>query len=320
MSGVNFSGRATPRLELGAAVMEYMLDNPEFAGLQVLPIFQTRKKEANFPAITRESLMRTAETKRAPRSSYNRDGFEAEDKSFKCVEHGLEGVLDDSERELYKSDFDAEMVTTKSVAHRLLMNQEARIAAKVFNTSTFTGAALYTTHAANPWDNIASDIITQVRNAREKVRQNCGMKANAVIMSETNINRAIATTVVKGAIQYVARLTEAELRNALADLFGVEQVIVAGGVKNTSKEGKAFSGSDIWSDDYVMVARVVSNPADLTSPGLGRTFLWTDDSPQNDTVESYRDDPIRSDVFRVRHHVDENLIDPYFGHLLKVDA
>ena len=39
---------------------------------------------------------------------------------------------------------------------------------------------------------------------------------------------------------------------------------------------------------------------------------------EGETVEQYRDDASRSDIFRVRQHVDEIVIDPYFAHLMKV--
>lgn len=317
----NYQGDyGTPRLELGAAVMEFMQTQEEFVGSQVLPIFNTPKKKATFPAITRESLTRDADTKRAPRAEYNRDGYEAKDKNYSCEEHGLEGQLDDSERELYKNDFDAELVTTRTVARRVMQAQEKRVSNLVFNTSTFTGSSLYTTHASSPWSANDSDAIDQVRQAKEKVRQNCGMKANALVISETNKERLKALDVVKESIKYVARLTDSELENALKDLFGVKYLIVAGGIRNTAKEGKAFSGADIWSSDYAMVARIVENSEDLSDPGLGRIFLWSEDSPENPVVEQYREEKTRSDVFRVRHHVDEQIIDPYFGHLLRVTA
>jgi hypothetical protein len=47
---------------------------------------------------------------------------------------------------------------------------------------------------------------------------------------------------------------------------------------------------------------------DLMQPCVGRTFLWTADSPTNPIVEQYRAESNRSDVFRVRHHVSEELI------------
>ena len=311
--------RAVPRLELGEAALEFIQSQNEFIGTQVLPIFQTKKKASIFPAITRESITREADTKRAPRGNYNRDSFQAKDRQYACEEHGLEGPLDDSEREMYATDFDAELTTVQIVTRRVLQAQEKRIASKVFDTSVFTGSKLFTDFSGEPWDNASSDVIAQVRAAREQVRQNCGMEPGSLIMSKANIDRLLNNDKIKGAIQYVARLTEAELLNAMADILGVKRIIVGRAIYNTAKEGKAFQGADIWSDDFAMVA-VIGEGQRLSDPTVGRTFLWTADSPENATVEQYRDDAARSDIFRVRQHVDEMIVDPYFAHLMKVDA
>jgi len=311
--------RTVPRLELGEAALEFIQSQDEFIGTKVLPIFQTKKKAGVFPAITRESITREADTKRAPRGNYNRDSFQAKDRQYNCEEHGLEGPLDDSEREMYATDFDAELTTVQIVTRRVLQAQERRIASKVFDTTVFTGSKLFTDYSSAPWDNKSSDAIGQVRAAREQVRQNCGIEPNSLILSKANMDRLIANEEVRKAIQYVARLTEAEILNAMADILGVKRIIVGRAIYNTAKEGKAFQGADIWSDDFVMVT-VTGEGQRLSDPTMGRIFLWTADSPENATVEQYRDDSARSDIFRVRQHVDEMIVDPYFAHLLKVDA
>ena len=319
--GVDYSGNhATPRLELGVAVMEYVEQAKEFIGSVCLPIFKTKKKESTFSAITREGITRDVDTKRAARGAYNRDGFKAKDLSYKCEEHGLEGALDDGEREMYASDFDAELITTQITSRRVLQAQEKRVAALLFNTGTWTGNALYTNNQAAPWDVVGSNAIGQVRAAREKVRANCGVEPNALICSKANIDRLMANTGIKDAIKYVARLTEAEILNALADILGIRKIFVGKAIYNSAKEGQSFASADIWSDDYAMVAVIAEDGQNLALPSIGRTFLWISDSPDNATVESYRDETHRSDIFRVRQNVEEKVIDKHFAHLMKIDA
>lgn len=319
--GIEYQGtRATPRMDLGVAVMEYVEQANEFIGTQILPLFKTQKQKSVFPAITRESITRDADTKRAARGNYNRDGFSAKDKSYNCQEHGLEGALDDSERAMYASDFDAELVTSKITTRRVLQAQEKRIADALFNTSVFTGSTLYTDHSANPWDNITSKVIQQIRDAKARIRSNCGMMPNALLCSSTNIERLKSNTEIIDLIKYTSRPTDAEVRQALADLFGLKYILEGKAIRNTAKEGRPFVSGDIWSDDYAIVALAITDGQDLSQPGIGRTFLWVSDSPENAVVEQYRAEDIRSDIFRVRQHVDEIVIDPYFAHLLKVDA
>lgn len=318
--GVNWSGtRATPRLDLGAAVMEYMDGENGWIGTKALPVFKTQEKEASYTAITRETITKDADVKRAKRANYNRDGFEAEDKTFNCEEYGQEMPLDDGERRLYASDFAGDLVSSKIAARRVMAAQEKRIADLILNTTTFTGATLYTDYSGAPWDTAGSDVLAQINAVKELVRANCGMPANAVIMGRANLERLMLNTGIKNAISYTAIPTYDQMKQALAGLFGVRWILVGDAVRNSANEGLAYVGADIWNEDYVSVARIIENPDDLSEPGLGRTFLWVADSPENVTVEEYREEAIRSDVFRVRHHVDEVLIDSAFAHLMKVD-
>jgi len=316
---MDYSGaKGTPRLELGVAAQEFIDAQDAFIGTKLFPIFKSRLKAATYPAITRESVTRRDDTKRSARGTYNRITIGAKDRSFNCQEHGLEGPLDDGVRKLYANDFDAELQITQATTRKVLIEQEARIAAKAFDTAVFTGAALYTNVSGSPWATAATDIIGQIRTGKGKVRTNSGMEANALICDKTNIDYMLSNTGIKAAIQYVSALTEQNLLNALAGLFGLEKILVGKAVYNSAKEGQAFAGTGVWGSTYALLAIVPNNAQDLSLPSVGRTILWTEDSPENATVESYRDEDARSDIFRVRQHTDEQLIDPYFGHLLKV--
>jgi hypothetical protein len=314
------TARTTPRLDLGAALMEIMVNRNEFIGTQALAVFNTQLKAGTFNAITRECLTKVPETKRASSGAYNRIGAETEEISFSCEEHGLENPLGDDKRAFYARDFDAELVCTMQTLNLILLAQEIRIATALFNTSTWTGSSLYTDVSSSaPWDAVDSDVISQIRTAKEKVRQLTGLRPNALIIGETNLNRLKANAGIKGSIQYVEKLTDEALHRSLADLFGIRNILVGGAVKNTANKGKAFSGQDVWSDDYAMVAVIAEDRNDLATPAVGRTMLWSEDSEQNPVVEEYRDETVRGDVFRVRHSVAEKIVDPSFAHLLKVD-
>jgi hypothetical protein len=76
-------------------------------------------------------------------------------------------------------------------------------------------------------------------------------------------------------------------------------------MKDTAGKGISFSLSDIWDDEYVLLFRAAANARNLREPTLGRTFLWTGDSPQMVTSEQYRDETVRSNIYRVRQYTDE---------------
>lgn len=313
----DFSSYGTPRLEIGQALHEYMQEPTVFIGTKLFAETPVTKKAANYPVITRESLLARADTKRAARGAYNRTNWQAEDKAYSCIEHGLEGPLDHSERELYVNDFDAEMETSKDVLMKVLREQEIRIAGLAFSETTFNSAACFF-HTATVWSNAASTIIADIQTAATKVFDACGIAPNTLTVSRTVLNYMMGNTDIKGRIQYVQQSGWDAIRMALASIVGIPNILIGDGVYNAKPEGAtAFSGTKIWSSDYALVS-IVPTGGTIIQPALGRTMLWTGDAALNAMVESYEEPQTRSTIFRVRQHTDELVIDNAFGCLIDV--
>jgi hypothetical protein len=308
---------AVPRLEVGEPLMEYMANEDTFIAGKVAPIWNSRVKSGKYAAITRESLLKRNDGKRGPRGQYNRIDIGTEDKSFACVERGWEYPLGDDERAMYQSDFDAYYVSSQAGALQALINQEIAVASALFNTSTFTGASLYTDKSGSPWSTSSTDVVSHVQEAIDKVRANSGAVPNTIIMSYSQIANLVKNDDIQDRIKYTKGASNKTIINSLPDIFGVEKVLIGSGVYDSANEGLPSTITDIWSDDYVMVA--ITNP-ELIKPSIARTFLWVEDSPSNPVVESYREENTRGEIVRVRYHIDIQVCEPYFGHLLKVNA
>jgi len=317
--GIDYASYGTPRADLGVAMEEYRNGADKFIGTKVFPTTPVMKQAANYPVITRESLTATADTSRAKRSNYNRTSLQTEDKAYACEEHGLEGVLDVSERAVYKSDFDAEAATSQDIMYKLMRAQEMRIAAIAMSETTFDDSDVFF-HAPTIWSTLTATIVNDIETAKEKVFLNTGMEANKVVIGREILTDILKNTDVKSRIQYVQSSGVDAIMASLANTFGVDEVLVGGGVYNTKPQGAtAASLSAVWGSTYCLVA-VCPNDAQIVSPALGRNFLWADDSPENVMVESYVEPQTRGDVFRVRQNTDEKLIEKYFGCLIDVTA
>jgi len=319
---IQYANRAVPRADLGAAAQEFVMNEADFVASEVLPDSSVQQKAAYIAVITREGITREVDAKRQAGGGYNRDSFNAEDMEYACVEYGLEGAVEDSRRREYASDFDAELVTVQSITRKLLVQREKRVAAAVFNATTWDSgdATLYTDLSSTaPWTTAGSAIRSFLNIAKEVVRVNCGLEPNALVINKVNMDRLVATDELRDAIKYTARPSDAEVRSAIADYLGLERVIVAKATTNSAKEGQTFVGAAIWSNLYAMLA-VISSGGAMPTPGIGRSPLWAPDSPTPIVVESYREEQTRNEIFRVRHTIDELIVDKYFGHLLKVAA
>lgn len=303
---------ATLRPDL-ASFFEYYTEqeNAGFIAQQVLPVIDVAKPSGVFGKIPAEQLVAERDTLRAPGGSYARSKFTFTADTFATAEHGAEEPVDDNEAEAYSDYFDAEMVATSRAYGAVLRNAEKRAADLLFDATVWTGGSL-TLAVTHEWDDATNATpIDNVEFAIQKVYDNSGLWANALIVNQKvfrnlrNCDQIVERINSAGAaVSKPSDITAALLAQAL----GIDRVIVAGATRNSAKEGQAFSPSQIWSGEYAMVARISSN-VDMRDPCVGRTFHWAaDGSSIGGTVESYREEQTRSDIVRVRHQVQEKLL------------
>lgn len=304
------SSTTVSRPDLGALAFEYALQQSqsEFIGTRVMPVFETAEQSGEYPVIPVEAILKQQTTRRAPRSAYNRSDWEFENDTFDCVEYGWEEPIDDVEAALYSRFFDAEEVAVLRAVDIIMRGHEQRVADTVFDTNNAIGNAGVT----NEWDDAANatpraDVIA----GKQAMRAASGLMPNALVISSTVFDNVLATDELKNYLQYTTpHLVEGmdAQRATLARYFGLDEVLVGTAVKDTAAKGKAASIGDIWDDEYAALVRIPRQPRNLREPSFGRTMLWTADSPSIITTETYRDEPHRADVYRVRQNVDEVVI------------
>jgi hypothetical protein len=185
---------------------------------------------------------------------------------------------------------------------------EKRIASMVFNETNFTAHAV-----SAKWDAASTGKpITDINDGKLAFRTQCGMPADALILSYYSFVKMRTNAQIIDQLKYTFPGIDLNALNTqhLAQLFDVPRVLVAGGVYNSANKGLDASVADIWDKTYAALVKI-SSGNDLTQPGLGRSFYWVSDSATEPIVESYREEQSRSDVFRVRYDVDERLLQSF---------
>lgn len=293
------------RPDLGVAVMEYVEGiTMAYIGLEVMPIFRTGVNSGTYPVIPKEHLLSVPDTNRAPRGKYNRGDWEYERGLFTTKEKGWEELVDDSERELFDQTTPgmADFVATRRAWNHIMRGQEKRIADAVFNSSNFTPITI-----TEEWDDATNAVpVDNINTGILAMRSACGMLPDALIIAYSTFLNLKNCDQIIDRLKYTFPGIDLNLMssNQLAAVFNLPRVLVGGGVYNSAKRGLDANIADLWSNEYAALVKI-STGEDLAGPGVGRTFLWTEDSPENPIVETYRSEDNRSDVFRVRHHVDE---------------
>lgn len=312
---------STLRPDLAGSLMEFNLAmrGAGFIANRVAPVFEAATPSGSYGLIPIEQLLKIGDTKRANGSGYNRGSWTFTKGTFACDEHGWEEPVDDRARRMYRNYFDAELIAAQRARNMVMQNYEIRVAALLFNATTFTS---YTSAVTTEWSTGASATpVDDVQTAKSAVRLQCGMRPNALIICRTVFDNLRQCDQVMDRIAAQGAGTgikQADVTQALmAQVFDLEEVIVAEEIKDSALEGQDVSLAEIWDDEYAMVARIGRNPNDFQDPGVARTIHWSEDGSQiGAVIESYRDEAARSDIIRARMDSDE--IVPYVeaGYLL----
>jgi hypothetical protein len=306
----------TFRPELGILAYAYALEASlrGFIGLQMFPIFETALQSAQYPVIPAEVFLKLYETKRTARAGYGRSDYEFDDGDYSCKENGWEELLDDSERKLYSRFFDAEVVAIQRAVDIILRRQEKRVADKCTATGSLPNGA-----APKKWDDPNASPRTDVRGKVKLMRDTIGLEPSRITVSWDTFQDLLVCKELNEYLKYTTShlLEPVEVqKRIIAQWLGLGEVMVGNAIYDSAKKGQTLVPANIWPNDKAVLSVAPTNAMDLKQPVLGRTFLWTEDSPQNLTTESYRDEPKRSDVYRVRQYTDEAYVFTAAGYII----
>jgi hypothetical protein len=299
------------------------MNQKDFIGTKVLRPRVVGTNAADVGKVPLKQLLQSSSTKRSPGSGYQRDNWEFDKFPYAVAEFGKEEPLDDGQLAIYGDIVDAERISSDRAEDAVLGEYERDVAAAVYNTGVWTGSDL-TTGITNEWDDFSNaDPIGDVNAAREKVSLGSGLEANALIINRLQLRNLLQCEQIVDRIKYTQTPTAQMIRNALADLFDLPHILVAGGFKNTANQGQDAAISRIWSNEYAMVGRVAESD-DPREPCIGRTFIWPGDGPSAPgdggtlavIMEEYREEKVRGTIYRARNNRDLVIMYAQAGHLL----
>jgi hypothetical protein len=299
---------AVPRADIASAVFEAQSNqaNIPFIGLELYPILDVAARSGEYIKIEldKAEAFNADALKVAPGSGRPRVTRRFSTDTYATNSFELEELLPDETSADLGRYFDVEVASAGFLSNQLLISHEKRVADTLFGSgfTAISAAAAYTAGAA---DNI--DLAKDVDDAMTKLAEK-NVTANTVVLSLPVYNRARRSKKILeqifGPVKVAARPASAQ---ELAEVLGVERVLVGRAAYNSAKKGQSYAGSFLWSNSKIAVCR--TSAGEFTAGGLGRTLLWREDSPVPVVAETYRDEARRSNVIRVRHNVVEKTID-----------
>jgi hypothetical protein len=295
------------RPDLGAAYESFDLMSHVngFVGLRLFKPTPVGVASGNFSKIDLAALLNDGrDVRRAPGAPYSRQQFQFTQDQFACSEKGVEELLDDRERAAYGyTGIRFDQIGADRAVAAVLRDTEYEIQAIVQDSTTYTAQA---TATAGIWSTHSSGKpVTDILAAREAFKTSCGVYPNALVMSSLAHTHARQCAELLDFVKYGGAPgidpTKVD-ESALAQIFQVPNVLIAGAVKNSKLPGVAATIADIWSKSIVTLLRVPETD-DLREQCFGRTFMF-----QDLVLEQYRAEDRRSDVMRARQDLDVKVI------------
>jgi hypothetical protein len=309
---------ATIRHDLNTVVMEASQADKFYIGPKLLPFYGVDAKSGIYPKLTKaiSELLKPGSTDRERSGSYGRIKRAWTNDTYDTQDRGIEEEIDDVDVKDISRWFDLEAITAKTVLRAMMLAQEIRAAAAIFNTTNF-GAATNSTVAYTEANIATIDAVQDIQIAIQKIVNNAEIP-NTIVMTPNVFNRLRRSTLMKSFITGVnlpaANITANTIQQAFA-ANGIEQVLIGAAPYDSSvKKGtQVYTAANIWADTYIWVGRVASG--DPYNGGAGRTLGWNAEGGQFVT-ETYREEKIRSNIVRVRQHTIEKIIDSSCGTLI----
>ena len=304
------NSNALPRAEISQAVFEAQSNSASlpFIGLQVLPVYSVPARSGEYVKIELgggEAYNLDA-LKTDPGMNRSRVTRRFTTDNYACTSYELEELLPDESSADLGRYFDVEVSSAAFLNNQLLLSHEQRVAVLLYGASisAITATAAYTAGSVDTLD-LAKDVDDATTELAKR-----NVTPDTVIMSLQVFNRVRRSTKllnnIFGPVKNVSQARPATAQE-VADALNVSQILIGRAAKNGAAKGQTFSGTFIWPNTKVIVAKL--GAGEFTAGGLGRTLLWSEDSPTPLVTETYRDEARRSNVIRARHNTAEKLID-----------
>ncbi len=312
------NAQATPRADIYALVMQANADfNKLFIGDQILPVKTEDVKRGIYMKanLANAQLLNADAQPRESGAAYARVNRKYDVDTYDAQEYGLESVIDDSYEEEVDRFMNLEATEAMLLERSLRISYEARVAAAVFNSSTFTATAAQVAYTNA---NLATmDVVSDIDLAKGRLLKK-GIVANTVVMNYDVFQRARRSTLLQNQVfGVVPRQAGQRILPGVEDVaraLGVDNLYIGQAPKNANQQGQTYSGTYIWGTTYVFVGQVMGG--EYQAGGIGRTIQWSKDTTGLFTPETYRDDSRRSNILRVRQHTAEKIIDSSAGELI----
>jgi|SaaInlV_100m_DNA_3_1039692.scaffolds.fasta_scaffold04514_2 hypothetical protein len=332
------NSHAVIRHDLNAFVEEAASTDKLLYGSQILPQLPVDSRAGIYPKIeigNGGELLKKDSTLRGPTGTYNETTRKFTTDTYECLDRGMEERIDDVVVRDYAKFFDVEVLTSKLIMRTMKLDYESRVYGLLQsrNNPEAMGGGIndgnfltLSAHAAGTNGNGAGqatwgteagigacDFPLLLMNAVKELTKR-GETPNTLILGDeawkfirrtTKLNTFLYGSLGTG-LGY-KMVTESDI----AKQFRLKNIYIAAAHYDSAARNSAASLTPLWNNDRMWLGDVKGG--EVSAGGAGRTFVWSKDGSGLFTTETYRSEPRRGDMVRVRHHTSEKVVSKNAG-------
>ena len=258
----------------------YIQNTANFIADKVFPTIPVDKKSNLYFKYTKDDWFRDEAQRRADGTASAGSGYGLTTDNYQAEVYAFHKDIGDQTRANADNPLNPDMEATQFVTQRLLLRREVQWASAYFTTGVWTAGDVYgvtsTPGAGETWkwsDYAHSNPIIDVESAKAEVLSKTGYEPNTFVLGYKVFQQLKNHPLLVDRYKYTqagAIVTE----DLLAQLFGVDRVLVAKAVVNSGAEGSNAQSYDFTVGNSALLCYTAPNPGLLT-PSAGYTFMWT---------------------------------------------
>ncbi len=248
----------------------YIQDESRFIANKVFPMVPVDKKSDLYYTYTKNDWFRDEAQPRPPATESAGSGYNVATDSFNCKVFALHKDVDNQTIANTDRPLEPFRDATAWLTQKMLLRQEIQWVTDYFATSIWgTDQTI-----ANKWDDGASsDPIDDIETGIEAILSVTGFFPNTLILGYQVFRQHKHHPDLVDRLKYTGEVVNNTINEAmLAQMFGVERVLVAMAVKATNAEGVTEAYAFVHGKDALLMY-VNPRPSILT-PSAGYTFGW----------------------------------------------
>jgi len=245
-----------------------------FAAMRTFPRVPVQHKSDEYFVYNRGDFNRDQAQLRAPGTESAGGGYGLNTQSYTAKVYAVHKDLDDQTVANSDSVLRPMQDATQWVTHQMLIRLEKDWANEFFKTGVW-GTDVVGGTDFTQWSDLAnSDPIKDVRDGKTTVAELTGLMPNKMTMDLKTFHTLLDHPDVIDRIKFgqTAGSPATADRNTLAQLFGLDEIVISTGVENTADQGQSDSHSFVLGDNALLT--FTPDSPGIAQPAAGYMFAW----------------------------------------------